>query len=699
MHGVCMVYMQEDAFRPQRVGSAPDPRLAASVYLAGGWYKKHHRQRQQHHTSTHHNHTADGWEGGSSSGEELDGVAGSQLFADGATANGGLQSSILNATSVPIVLEDFYPCGSPPVGLTPPGSSAEHPDGLGSNDTECVQGRWYATATSATAPPGTTATTSSRAAVHANGHTPSNVTPPSGGLLPSQPPVSINEEYLRAPELAPSRGSDAAGFSSGFGQATGGLADHYGFAVPVDPSMPCPISRIALRGFSGMWVLHDRGTGGNRGGGGRLASEGRIEIEVDGVNVTVESFGTEGNHASRLAVCVGSLEIRDCGAHQEGGGGGKWLKILSVRRPEVMSGTGGAVADVPVIVRPPGPAGRSMPAATVLLDSVRPDPEAEPELEEYRLAVALLPLRLRLDQDVVTFLQAFFGAVAAAIAAMDDPLAAAGAGGAEPAPAPYFQRVEIRGTAVMVDYRPRRVDIAALREGCFTELINLVPWGGVDLVLKPLRLSGVEGWDGIGIAAATEWLQHIARTQAHKFLTGVAPIRSVVRVGGAVAGLLAVPVAHIGAASRRGSSAHDAADGGSSTQDGHMSRALRRSTAGFVRALVYEALGLGATMAAGAQMVLTGGTPVSLNAPNTVLDGLRAAAGELNQGFGVAANALVVQPVKDMQMGDSWKEAARKALKAAPTAAAAPASAAVAAVRYTLLGVRSAMDPERRMEQ
>ncbi len=463
-----------------------------------------------------------------------------------------------------------------------------------------------------------------------------------------------------------------------------------------------------------MLVLHERAPGA-RGGGG----EGRLEVEVEGLTLISEAYGPEGHHASRFVLVVGGLEVRDCGAHKEGAGGAKWIKVLSQRGKRGQ----GAAAMGPV----PGVVGVRVPLLTVVQDAVRPDPVAEPNLEEFRLAVALLPLRLRLDQDVVAFLSAFFGAIGAAAAASAQASAAAKAAlAAEPgaaaeaasrpaaavavaggagagaaggaavedaesldAAAPYFQRVEVRGFSLLIDYRPRRVDIAALRDGAFGELLNLVPWGGVDLAFKPLRLSGIAGWDGIAGGAAKEWMHHISRTQAHKFVTGVAPISSVVRVGSAVAGLLAVPAAHITASRRDGTLRH---------LDGQLSRQLRRSTATFVRALVYEALGLGATVAGGAQMVLQGGpSPAPSETPSGVMDGLRQAKDRLSAGFGAAADTLVVVPVRAVQKGEvTWREAASKALRAAPAAAAAPASAAAAAVRYTLLGVRSAMDPERK---
>jgi autophagy-related protein 2 len=87
---------------------------------------------------------------------------------------------------------------------------------------------------------------------------------------------------------------------------------------------------------------------------------------------------------------------------------------------------------------------------------------------------------------------------------------------------------------------------------------------------------------------------------------------------------------------------------------------------------------------------------VHIEQPAGVVDGLRQAGTWLKGGFGSAAQTLVVKPVKSMQHGESVRSAVAKALKAAPSAAIAPATAAAAAVRCTLLGARNALDPERR---
>lgn len=262
---------------------------------------------------------------------------------------------------------------------------------------------------------------------------------------------------------------------------------------------------------------------------------------------------------------------------------------------------------------------------------------------------------------------------------------------------PFFQKVVVWGTGVCIHYCPRRVDIAALRDGDFLELLNLVPWGGVDLTLKPLRFTGVVGWDGLAAGLASEWASYVARTQAHKFLAGVAPIRSVIQVSSAVATLLSGPAAGLGkalggavtaaaaagkagaamwqqqqggggganggfaasngglaatrqqlqsylhAAAAAAAAAAASAAGGAAGQYGvgtpqygagrqSLGETLRGINSGFARSLLYEAMGVGASVASGAQAFLAAGPAAG--------QGLRAAATEVQGGFQEAAAVL-----------------------------------------------------------
>jgi hypothetical protein len=146
-------------------------------------------------------------------------------------------------------------------------------------------------------------------------------------------------------------------------------------------------------------------------------------------------------------------------------------------------------------------------------------PHLAAQISARSLKLELLPPPLARPQTFAAAVSASAGAAAASGRAPSDavpaptptsptdPAAAAAAAAAASedadadAIAPYFQRVEVRASGLLIDYRPRRVDVAALREGSFAELLNLTPWGGVHVFLKPLRLSGVQVRGLLGGAA------------------------------------------------------------------------------------------------------------------------------------------------------------------------------------------------------
>lgn len=82
----------------------------------------------------------------------------------------------------------------------------------------------------------------------------------------------------------------------------------------------------------------------------------------------------------------------------------------------------------------------------------------------------------------------------------------------------YFQRCEVDQGRVRVDYRPRRVDYAAIYQGNYAELVNLIPWDGITLKLKPVVATGVHGWAGVASAVCGEWLEDVTANQRHKFV-------------------------------------------------------------------------------------------------------------------------------------------------------------------------------------
>lgn len=90
----------------------------------------------------------------------------------------------------------------------------------------------------------------------------------------------------------------------------------------------------------------------------------------------------------------------------------------------------------------------------------------------------------------------------------------------------------------------------------------------------------------------------LSSSQVHKFVVGVAPVRSLCRVGWAAKQLLAIPADQL-----RGNSPAYAGN-----SDVAVGRQLRRGVTALARAVTLEALGLGASVAGGADYVLRGGS-------------------------------------------------------------------------------------------
>ena len=260
---------------------------------------------------------------------------------------------------------------------------------------------------------------------------------------------------------------------------------------------------------------------------------------------------------------------------------GRLLRVeLTAARPESVVGSTPDAANSNANVDP-----RAVPGAKSY-----PDPDET----ELRLRAAALPLHLRLDQNVVRFLSAYFCAPAEEepFTRVDHPTrdderedssgdetnAAASVESAAASRSPYFQIVDVPATSLRVDYLPRSVNLDALRAGRMTEALNLVPLGGVSLRLARVSARGVAGWSAVGDLILRGWIDHVAATQARAFVAALAPVRAARNVGASAAALANATV----------------------TSRGRSSRDVARGIAGLVAAVTAEALAAGAHVTAGA---------------------------------------------------------------------------------------------------
>ncbi|GAB4814248.1 hypothetical protein N2152v2_001294 [Parachlorella kessleri] len=422
------------------------------------------------------------------------------------------------------------------------------------------------------------------------------------------------------------------------------------------PGYPEPSSRISLRDINVVVTLVSSSTlQASDGTAGQPAYRHELQLRAQQLGVQVDVFPQQESHAMRVVASLRRLDVRECKeqlhthpapapnttfsrrhqqAHRQHQRGGSWhggSSRSNSNSPSSSVAGSGSMHSSPLL----SPAVTSLRSsldwrqvlghhaalcptfdadtclAVVAVEAVRPDAQAAASCEvEYRVEVQLLALRLQLEQGTIAFLQRFF---APFVDSLEEPgvlvehedALTAPEDFENPEPAAmrsggFIQRCEVQPFTVTIDYQPQRVDIAALRRGDLAEVLNLFPWGGVTLQFRHLRLFGVHDASTLGTALASAWLEDIVKYQVHKFLAGIAPIRSLCKVSSAAMQLISIPVEHLFAESSGPASQRSL----SSLRDASFLRQMRRGLLGLARAIAAEALGLGASVAGSAQSVL-----------------------------------------------------------------------------------------------
>ena len=77
----------------------------------------------------------------------------------------------------------------------------------------------------------------------------------------------------------------------------------------------------------------------------------------------------------------------------------------------------------------------------------------------------------------------------------------------------FIQRCEIKPITLVVDYKPRRVDVSAIRAGNLTEVVNMTAWSDVKITLPNIRLLGMHGWHTVGSSILQIYIQDIVTKQ------------------------------------------------------------------------------------------------------------------------------------------------------------------------------------------
>ncbi|KAI0780919.1 hypothetical protein BD413DRAFT_660017 [Trametes elegans] len=431
----------------------------------------------------------------------------------------------------------------------------------------------------------------------------------------------------------------------------------------------------------------------------RRAKGPSIEFRLLGLDAEVDNYRKDASLVSRILAIVKDVEILD---HIKTS---TWKKFLTSLQTDSRGNVRESDSNM----------------VRVELRTLHPVP-GHPS-EEARLRAKILPLRLHVDQDALDFLKQFFS--------FQDPDAA------PPAPSEssteiYFQQAEVFPIDLKLDYKPRRVDYRALREGRTIELMNFFHFDGAEMTLRHITLNGITGWPRFFDLLNDLWTPDVKATQLVDVISGVAPIRSVVNVGSGVADLVLLPIAQY-------------------KKDGRVVRGLQKGANAFVKSTAMEAIKLGARLATGTQVILEqaetvlGGQfkdqvtaeamqipaameideadleedPAELiskyaDQPTNVKEGVRSAYKSLKRNLNSAAQTILAVPMEVYERsgnevrssaGALWCVAdwsnqgpVRAVVRAVPIAVLKPMIGASEAVSKTLLGLQNTLDPNIRQE-
>eukprot|EP01113_Clastostelium_recurvatum_P028489 TRINITY_DN3445_c0_g1_i5.p1 TRINITY_DN3445_c0_g1~~TRINITY_DN3445_c0_g1_i5.p1 ORF type:complete len:1930 (-),score=585.18 TRINITY_DN3445_c0_g1_i5:100-5205(-) len=469
---------------------------------------------------------------------------------------------------------------------------------------------------------------------------------------------------------------------------------HFEFSLPSE--YPPSISRIIVRDVNvevvvcpGMdfTALVEQEDGPPLQQRGSSRQEGTfLALVLNKIQVQLDKFPMGSLQASRMVVGVGEVEVRD------GVPSSLWNMFLCYD------------ATVPRL--------RGSPMVRMELASVRPDPVAQPLLEELRLKLSLLPIKLNVDQDAVDLLVAFLSYKPASTTSVAGEMRAAPntskitSVDAQKAAQElqFFQTATLDKIQVKIDYKPKRLSQLYNRfksstgeAGGIIELVKGVPLEGAAFHLPRVKITGAAGVGGLAQNAMVRWRPHIWNTLAVGYIRGVKGVRPIVDVSSGVADFIMLPIEQY-------------------RRDGRILAGIKKGSSALGRVVAKEVLTAGANLAVGAQGLLetadtflqervgpgnadmaSGEHSKFSDAPRDTREGIQHAYESVSREFRTVAYRVVSVPMEAYNT-EGASGAIREVIKGVPAAILRPLIGVSEGVAKTLLGVRHGIDPAQKEE-
>lgn len=314
--------------------------------------------------------------------------------------------------------------------------------------------------------------------------------------------------------------------------------------------------------------------------------------------------------------------------------------------------------------------------------------------EEVRLRVSLLPFRMFIDQDTLKFLIRLGSEMLSSDKDVLPKPSSTGSAG------PFFQICEVEPIVMKMDYKPKHVDFASLKDGHFIEILNFIHLEGAELSLDRTRVSGVKGWDQLMSRLLSVWLPYIKNTQVPSVASGVSSVRPLVNIGGGLANLILLPIEQF-------------------KKDGRIVKGLQKGTSAFLKATTMETIRLGSELAAGTQVILeraedfvsnssassSAGKLKSVSStgtssqqqyskfaehPSDIREGLQMGYESLSNGVRNAVRTILAVPTEILESNEDGD--IHPVVRAVPVAILQPIIGASDAVSKTLVGLHNMLD-------
>ncbi|CCF56242.1 hypothetical protein KAFR_0A08080 [Kazachstania africana CBS 2517] len=210
---------------------------------------------------------------------------------------------------------------------------------------------------------------------------------------------------------------------------------------------------------------------------------------------------------------------------------------------------------------------------------------------ESIIDIKIAPLRLHVDQNTLDFLTRFFEFKDRRFQLID-----------EYPEQIFIQKFCMNRVKVKLDYKPKKVDYNGLKSGHASEFMNFFTLDGSTILLKDVKLIGVNGFEELGTILKNIWTPDITKKQLGGVIEGISPIKTLMSLSTGIKSLVTVLLSEY------------------QNDDPHIRRTLKQNGNVFLRTTAGDFIKLSTKVVNGTQTILEnteellGGKGMSLRA-------------------------------------------------------------------------------------